>query len=121
MRSVPEWIGKHDDQAVPPRVRQRIFDRHEGICYLSGRAIRPGDRWELEHIIALVNGGEHRESNLAPALKEPHKSKTKQDRKLGKKIARVRKRHIGIRKQSRFPCSRNSPFKKKINGQIVLR
>jgi hypothetical protein len=65
-RSIPEWIAKHDDQAVPPRVRLRVFAAHDGICHISGRKIAAGERWELEHKVALCNGGQHRESNLAP-------------------------------------------------------
>jgi hypothetical protein len=36
-----------------------------------------GDKWQLDHIVALINGGEHRESNLAPILDAEHKAKTK--------------------------------------------
>lgn len=98
-RSVEEWCGKSDDSAVPPRVKLRVFEKYDGICYLSGIKIRPGDKWELEHIVALINGGEHRESNMAPALVVPHKEKTKEDVKLKAKIARVRKKHLGIKKK----------------------
>ena len=98
MRSVAEWIGKNDDSRVPSRVSARVFLRHDGICHISGRKIRPGEKWELEHIVALCNGGEHRESNLAPALVEPHKVKTKADRRVKAKNDRVRKRHLGIKK-----------------------
>ena len=121
MRSVPEWIGKTDDAAAPPRVRDRVFIRDGGVCHLSGRKIRPGEAWELEHIIALCNGGENRESNLAPALVLPHRQKTKEDRRMKAKDDRVRKRHLGIKKPSRFPGSRNSKFKKRLDGTVVLR
>lgn len=121
MRSVKEWIGKTDDTPAPPRVRLRVFERHHGVCYLSGRKIGPGEAWELEHIVALCNGGENRESNLAPALVAAHKVKTAADRKLKAKDDRVRKRHAGIKKPSKFACSRNSKFKKKIDGTVVLR
>lgn len=121
MRSVPEWIGKHDDQPVPPRVKLRVFERHNGICYLSGRKIMPGDKWELEHIKALSLGGEHRESNMAPALVAAHKVKTKEDRRQKAKSDKIRKRHLGIRPKSKFPCSKDSPFKKKIGGAVVPR
>lgn len=97
-RSVEEWIGKNDDSPVPPRVRARVFLRADGVCHLSGRKIRPGEKWELEHVVALCNGGEHRESNLAPALIEPHKIKTKADRRMKAKNDRVRKRHLGIKR-----------------------
>ena len=100
MRSVPEWIGKTDDEKVPPRVRLRIFDAYGGACYLSGRKIRAGDRWDLDHIKALSAGGEHRESNLAPALVEAHKEKTKADVAIKAKTDRVRKKHLGIWKGS---------------------
>lgn len=121
MRSTAEWIGKTDDTPVPPRVRARVFIRDGGICHLSGRKIRPGEKWEVEHVVALCNGGEHRESNMAPALVEPHKVKTAADRRVKAKDDRVRKRHLGIRKPSKFACARNSRFKKKITGEVVLR
>jgi 5-methylcytosine-specific restriction protein A len=95
-RELPEWIGKTPDTPAPPRVRQRVFDRHDGICYLSGRKILPGDKWQLEHPLAIINGGENRESNLAPALVEPHKVKTAEDVKQKAKNDRVRKKHLGI-------------------------
>lgn len=110
-RSVPEWIADHPDQAIPKAVRLRIFARYRGRCYLSGRAIRAGDRWEAEHVIALANGGEHREGNLAPALVEPHKVKTKADAAIRSKINRVRAKHLGIapRPKRRIP---SRPFPK---------
>ena len=120
-RGTPEWVGKDDDSAVPARVRLRIFERYKGVCYLSGIKIRPGDAWELEHVVALCNGGAHAEHNLAPPLVAPHKIKTRADRRVKAKNDRVRKRHLGIRKPSRFPGSRDSRLKKKIDGTVVLR
>lgn len=102
-RSVGEWIAKHDDQRVPPRVRQRIFERHGGKCHITGREIRPGDAWDLDHIVELIMGGEHRESNLAPALCEPHKAKTKTAMAVKKKVVRVAKKHQGIATPSQRP------------------
>jgi 5-methylcytosine-specific restriction enzyme A len=109
MRAVPEWIGKTDDARVPDRVRLRVFAARDGICHISGRKIQAGERWELEHIVALCNGGEHRESNLAPALVQPHKAKTAADRAEKKIIDRKRKKHLGIRKA---PTLRSRGFAK---------
>jgi 5-methylcytosine-specific restriction enzyme A len=122
MRTVPEWIGKTDDARVPPKVRDRIFLREGKRCHLSGIEIKPGMAWDLDHIVALCNGGQHRESNLAPALRDKHKKKTAIDRRIKAKDDRVRKRHIGIKPKSKFPCSKDSPFKKKIGtGEVVRR
>lgn len=121
-RKVPEWIGKTPDTPTPPRVRLRVFEAHGGKCYLSGRKITPADNWELEHMLALALGGENRETNLAPALKDAHRKKTTEDRKIQAKNERVRRKHIGSdRKKSKFPTSRGGKFKQKIGGEIERR
>lgn len=101
MRSVPEWVGKSDNAAVPSRVRVRIFERHGGLCHISGRKIQTGDKWELDHIIPLCGGGPHAERNLAPVLKAPHKEKTKLDVATKSKTARMKAKHLGIKKRGR--------------------
>ena len=121
MREVPEWIGKTDNTPAPPRVRLRVFEKYKGTCYLSGIKIMPGDKWELEHIVAIINGGENRESNMAPALAKPHKVKTAADMAQKSKDYRVRAKHAGIKKPSRVPGSRDSKFKKRMDGSVVLR
>jgi 5-methylcytosine-specific restriction protein A len=95
-RSVEEWIGKTPDTAIPPRVKLRIFERAGGRCHISGRLIRAGERWDAEHIIALCNGGEHRETNLAPALTALHRGKTALDVAEKSMVYRKRAKHLGI-------------------------
>lgn len=94
-RSVDEWIGKTDNTMPPPRVRLRIFDAHGGVCHISKRKIRAGELWDLDHVLALCNGGENRESNLAPALRDKHREKTADDVKQRAKDDRVRAKHNG--------------------------
>ena len=122
MRTVPEWIAKHDDVAIPKRVKLRVFERAGGICHISGRKITAADQWDCDHIVALCNGGEHRESNLAPALRDKHRAKTAEDVGIKSKTARVRAKHLGIKRSARpMPGSRASKWKQKLNGQVVLR
>jgi 5-methylcytosine-specific restriction protein A len=113
MRSVPEWIGKTDDSKPPRHVRLRVFDTHWGKCHISGRRIMPGEAWECDHVIALINGGENRESNLAPALKEFHKAKTASDVAEKSRVARKRMSSLGIKKPRRITSWR------KFDGTIV--
>ena len=113
-RTVPEWIGKTDDTPVPPRVRLRVFDKDDGKCCECGREIRPGDRSETDHITALCNGGENRESNLQTLCGWCHDEKTGADVALKAQVQRTRKKHLGVeRKRSGFRGHR------KFNGDIV--
>lgn len=121
MRSIPEWIGKTDDTAVPPRVRLRVFEKHGGRCYLSGQKILPGDKWDLEHIKALCNGGEHRESNFAPALARYHKPKTKADLAEKSHVYARKLSHAGIQQKPKgrpIPGTRASGIRKRMNGNV---
>lgn len=122
-RSVDEWIGKTPDAHVPPRVRLRIFAQRNGICHLSGRRIRPGEAWDLDHIVAIVNGGQHRETNLAPALRDKHREKTAADVAEKSRVYRKAANHAGIktRKGRPMPGSRASGIKRKMNGQVERR
>lgn len=121
-RSVPEWIGKTDDTKVPDHVKLRVFEAHGGICHISKRKIAAGEPWDVDHVIALCNGGENRESNLAPALRDKHREKTAADVKQKSDDRRRRSKQLGIKTaKSVIPGSRQSRFKKKLDGTVVLR
>lgn len=96
------WCGKTDDTKAPPRVCLRVFLRFNGTCQCGcGRRIRPGEKWQLDHVDALINGGRNDESNLQPLLVEHHKNKTRAD--VAQKAATYRKRvkHHGIKRAGR--------------------
>jgi 5-methylcytosine-specific restriction protein A len=101
IRQRPEWIATHPDQDIPKVVKLRIWEREGGRCYLSGRKINPGDAYEFEHVVAIANGGEHRECNIRLALKDAHRAKTSDDAKLTAKIRRQRLKHLGAWPESK--------------------
>jgi 5-methylcytosine-specific restriction endonuclease McrA len=117
-RSLPEWRGRTPDSAIPPRVMLRVYQKAQGKCAKCGVEDIFG---EYDHTVPLILGGENRESNLQYLCTPCHKAKTKLDVKLKAKVSRVQKRHLGIKKPSRFACSRTSKWKKKISGEVVLR
>lgn len=106
-RTVPEWIGKTDDSRPPTSVRLRVFARYQGRCYLTGLPIKVGDAWDIEHIkpLHLAQPGEtlNRESNMAPALKAPHREKSAAEVTAKAKADRVRAKHLGIFPKSKRP------------------
>lgn len=108
-RTVSEWIGNSDDHRAPGKVRQRIFDR-DNRCHLCGCEIQIGQKWDLDHVKALINGGENREANLKPSHRKCHKEKTARDVAEKAKVAAIRQKHIGaaVPKQN----MRSAPFPK---------
>jgi 5-methylcytosine-specific restriction protein A len=103
-RSVPEWRGATDDAAIPKIVKLRIWEREGGRCYLTGLKINAlKDTFEYEHVIALANGGEHREGNIRLALTEAHKVKSKADAGVTAKIRRVSLKDKGLWPKSKRP------------------
>jgi len=102
-RAVPLWVGKTPDSDIPPRVRLRVFQREGGVCWISGRKIRPGEKWECDHRVALINGGSHSEDNLFPALVEAHKVKNAEDVAIKSKTYRMAAKHNGTWPKSKTP------------------
>ena len=95
-RDLPEWQGKTPSTKVPPRVRLRIYDRAGGICHICKLPIKPGETWHADHVKALIEGGENRESNLAPAHAHCNLAKANGEKTRKAKVARVRKKHIRV-------------------------
>jgi 5-methylcytosine-specific restriction protein A len=109
-RSVAEWIGRNDDAAIPPRVQERVADKTNDNCASCGNPAKPG---QCDHIIPLILGGKHAESNMQWLCIPCHKLKTARDVKIKAKVARVRKRNLGIRKP------RTMTRWRKFNGEVV--
>jgi 5-methylcytosine-specific restriction protein A len=109
-RELPEWSGRTDDTAIPPRVKLRIHAKAEGRCAKCGLEANPG---QYDHAISLILGGKNAESNIQLLCVPCHKGKTRLDVKLKAKVARVRQRHIGIKKPRTIRAWR------KFNGQPV--
>lgn len=107
-RPVKEWIGDTDEQRAPPRVRLRVFDREGGKCHICRQPIA-GKKWALDHVTALINGGENRESNLKPVHIACHAEKTRADVAEKAKVAAKRKAHLRI---VDAPPMQGQPFQK---------
>ena len=113
-REVAEWIGKSDDDPVPPSVKLRQFERDNGCCCKCGRKLYPQDKPQCYHIKAIKNGGENRESNLQTLCYWCHRNKTREDVAEKSVVARKRTKHFGIK-----PKRQGFKGWRKMNGEIV--
>jgi 5-methylcytosine-specific restriction protein A len=98
MRAVKEWIGANDNTPIPERVQVRVFAKFDGVCQCGcTRKIAAGEAWDVDHRVAIINGGANRETNLQPLLRAHHKTKTARDVREKSITYRKRKKHLGIR------------------------
>jgi hypothetical protein len=106
-------------RAMSPMRRLRIWEAHGGICILCEQKIfaSQGEKWIIEHKRALVLGGADDDANCGPAHETCRRVKDKADVAAGAKAKRMKARHLGIRPAPAF----KSKWKRKINGQTVLR
>lgn len=112
-RSTKEWVGKTDDHKAPKSVRTRIFDRDNGICHICKLPIKvPFETWQADHVVALINGGENREMNLAPAHSHCHIAKTTEDVAEKSKVTKTRQKHIGVKAEPARPMKSRGFAKK---------
>lgn len=89
---------------MPEMRRLRIWERHGGVCVLCKTKIDGvREKWTIEHIRALVLGGEDTDENCGPAHEACRREKDRVDVAAGAKAKRRKARHLGIKKRSTFP------------------
>lgn len=122
-RTVPEWFGKTPDQMPPPTVSLRIWEHAKGCCEICTRKIMAGEEWHRDHIKALADGGENRESNYQVACVWCHREKTGAENSERAVVRRKAKAHAGIKSRSSrpMPGSKASKWKKRMDGTVIER
>lgn len=77
---------------------------------------------EFDHVLAASNGGDASLGNCLAVCKRCHGWKTQNlDTPRAAKILRQQDKLLGIRKPSSMPGSRNSKFKRRMDGTVVPR
>lgn len=104
------------------RDRVKIFEAAGGKCHLCGRKIQVGEPWDADHDDPLWLGGADDLTNIKPAHERCHLQKSRADNGKRAKSDRVKAKHTGAyRPKITLPGSRRSPWKRKMNGEVVRR
>lgn len=104
------------------KLRAAIFLGQDGKCKCCGQKLNLSE-WDLDHEVELADGGSNDESNLVAKCKKCHRAKTSQSQAVRAKGKRTRDKFTGAWKSKSRPMAgnRNSPFKKKLSGEVERR
>ena len=102
--------------------RAAVFEREHRTCYICTRVLPIGERYQIEHPRALVNGGPDDISELKVVCLWCHPEKTKNDHKIAAKARRVATKHVipNSQRQKRgrpMAGTRQSGWKHKCSGE----
>ena len=114
--------GVSFDQAFSA-TRLDTFLNSQGKCCSCKFKIDPGQSWDLDHIIPRALGGSDDPSNMQVLCRACHRNKTRHhDVPRIAKSKRQKARHLGARRsRAIIPGSRQSPWKRKMDGSVVRR
>ena len=107
---------------LSPRASAKFLLEHKRTCCLCGGEIQDDQKWERHHVIELAAGGEDVPSNWRPAHTKCHRDYTSSV--SAPRVAKTRRQHqknIGARKEATMPGSRNSQWKKRMDGSVERR
>lgn len=112
-RATAEWVAQHPDQAIPKRVKMRVWERCGGKCAITGKKLMPGDAYDFDHIVPLILGGEHREANLQVVCRAAHREKTRADVSAKAKADRIHAKHFGYWPESPHKLKGRNTFRRR--------
>jgi 5-methylcytosine-specific restriction protein A len=96
-RAIPEWVARHDDQAIPRKVGLRVLEANDRKCWICGNEIAPGAGTDIHHKTPLADGGRHAESNLAPVHRKCHRLTAREAQERAESRATIAS-HYGLKK-----------------------
>lgn len=109
---------------TPGQMRDLVF-MQDGICPECGEPINlaRGDEVEVDHRIPLALGGTNGWRNMQALHADCHLEKTRRDRKVIAKAARVAAKHSGPRPPAKhkLPGHKDDWMKRKVGGSAVVR
>jgi 5-methylcytosine-specific restriction enzyme A len=113
----------HTRREFPAEVKRAAYARAAGRCETCTAPLRPG-KYTYDHTIPDWMGGEPVLDNCQVLCSScDHRKTYRRDIPEIAKGKRIHDRHIGIKRQSSrpIPGSRNSPWRKRINGRAERR
>lgn len=123
MRTVKEWIAKHDDQAMPRPAKRRIVLRQDGYCF--GPCHRKFDeklKPEFHHVPSLESGkGQHRETMIEAWCPDCHGVETAMQATARARTNSIIDKRYGIKTKKQGHFARLREWRDKILAERAHR
>lgn len=122
MTDTHRW--KHEPRIdLTDKQKAKLFLDRGGRCHRCTRKLRPADKWSVEHLIALENGGTNDWDNLDLCCSWCKPKKDAEDHALAAKGRDIAVAHLLPREERRgkgrpMPGSRRSGLRKHMDGRV---
>src|SRR5262249_56581076 len=120
------WIIPEKRNRLTDKQKVELFLAQQGLCPNCGQRLEVKGHEEVdatdEHLVPLWKGGTNALSNRQLWCRPCTKPKTANEATERAKVNKTFKKFVGIKKsKSTMPGSRNSRFKRKMDGTVVRR
>lgn len=85
---------QHEPRNMTPQRRAKLFALGGGKCACCTRKLGPADDWDIDHRIALANGGTDDDENMQVLCGWCHGAKTSEDVSEHARGRRAYTRHV---------------------------
>jgi len=92
-------IDLHKRKPLTTLQRAKLYDAHDGKCWICGLPIAVGDKWRDEHKRPLALGGTNSMDNRAPVHIACARGKDAEDLPAIAKAKRTRAKHVGAKRE----------------------
>jgi hypothetical protein len=116
-----EDMGTTKRGGLSTRRKLKIWERESGKCAICSAKLMAG-QFIYEHMRALELGWTDTDENIRLTCLTCAKEKTKKDHQITAKAKSQKSSYLGLKTvKAPLPCGKKSKWKKKLNGQVVLR
>ena len=118
---IREPVAPQNRVKLTPKRRLEVLIAFGGRCNTCKEKIT--GPFDIDHVLALINGGSNEVGNLVPLHPECHRLKTKGDVKIAAKIKRLNAREDGTRRERKPIQSRgfDTTKSRRFDGSVVPR